>query len=351
MTLQAKFPEVHWVWKGAISFVYEVHPRIVVKAPPSGESERDQFQKELKIYKTLLQQTPCPYIVQCFCYTDNGIFLEYMRDESLSSRIQDNHVRDEHTMRVIKVERLEPLALRKQWMNDLTQAVAFFESLHLAHGDLRPENILLDRNQLKLSDFDNTAEIGTDFETCIAPYGRLLGNNEPDEGRRGSSGLLGPRTEQFALGSLYYLINYSVEVYGDQNLTQDPKEHGPKVVESLQNMDFPNLTSDAPLIDEIIQKCWHNEYKTIADLASEVGMLRSSSPNAKDINVQTLPIPALCRNRKPTTAEVSNDSEPQDDNRGVHQDHLTGDFMSNRAICQDLQHRGLLQLLSTGEPE
>jgi serine/threonine protein kinase len=44
------------------------------------------------------------------------------------------------------------------------QAIAFLESLNLAHGDLRPENILLDRGRLKLSDFDCTAEIGTDCE-------------------------------------------------------------------------------------------------------------------------------------------------------------------------------------------
>lgn len=59
-------------------------------------------------------------------------------------------------------------------MNDLAQAVAFLESLNLAHGDLRPENILLDRDRVKLSDSDGTAEIGTNFEACMAPYGRIL---------------------------------------------------------------------------------------------------------------------------------------------------------------------------------
>ncbi|PGH11750.1 serine/threonine protein kinase [Polytolypa hystricis UAMH7299] len=195
MDIQRRFPGVHWVWKGGISFVYEVHPRIVVKVPKSGEFERDQFHKELKIYEIFSRHPPCPSVVQGFFYTDTGIFLEYMRDVSLSSRIQNNHIRDQQTMTVTKVEKLEPLHLRNKWMNDLAQAVAFLESLNLAHGDLRPENILLDRDQLKLSDFD-----------C-------------------------PRTEQFALGSLYYLINYGFEVYGDRCLTKDPKEHGHKVVD------------------------------------------------------------------------------------------------------------------------
>ena len=128
-------------------------------------------------------------------------------DVSLSSRIQKDHIRDQQTLMVTKVEKLEPLRLQKEWMDSLAQAVTFLESLNLAHGDLRPENILLDGNRLKLSDFDCTAEIGTDFEACMAPYGRILNSNDMDQGqgRRGTSGFLGPRAEQFALGSLYYL--------------------------------------------------------------------------------------------------------------------------------------------------
>ena len=81
-------------------------------------------------------------------------------------------------MVVTKVEKLEPLTLRKKWMNNLAQAIAFLESLNLAYSDLRPENILLDPDRLKLSDFDCTAEIGTYFEACIALYGRVLNNND-----------------------------------------------------------------------------------------------------------------------------------------------------------------------------
>lgn len=62
-----------------ISFVYEIHPRIVVKAPESGEFEEEQFRKEVKIYKIFSQYPPCPSVVQCFLCADNGIFLEYMR--------------------------------------------------------------------------------------------------------------------------------------------------------------------------------------------------------------------------------------------------------------------------------
>lgn len=150
------------------------------------------------------------------------IQLIVLLDFCLSYRIQSNHTRDQQTMVVIEVKKLEPLPLRLQWMDDIAQAVAFLESLNLAHGDLRPEHILLDRDRLKLSDFDCTAEIGLDFEACTYPYGRVLNGNEPDQGQRRSTGFMGPRAEQFVLGSLYYLINYSFEVYGDRCLAKNP---------------------------------------------------------------------------------------------------------------------------------
>ncbi|CAG8132406.1 unnamed protein product [Penicillium olsonii] len=362
MTTQQQFPGLHWIWKGAISFVYEVHPRIVVKVPKSGEFEREQFGKELKVYEMFSRNPPCPSIVQCFFYTDNGIFLEYMRDVSLWCRIQNNHIRDQQTSVVTKVEKLEPLSLRKEWMNDLAQAVAFLESLNLAHGDLRPENILLDRDRLKVSDFDCTAEIGTDFEACMAPYGRILNDNEPDQGRRGSSGFLGPRTKQFALGSLFYLINYGFEVYGDRCLTENPNEHGRKVVDLLQNMEFPELDRE-PLIDNIINKCWHSKYARIAELAAYTDTLPEKPRTKTKAEANLVPewhmgglrnsfrswASVLYRTSEAINPEVANDRKP-DYSHDMGQDS-SEDFSSKKAFCQSLEKRGLLHMLSLGEPE
>lgn len=96
-------------------------------------------------------------------------------------------------------------------MHDLTQPVGFLESLNLAYGYIRPEDILLDRNRLQFADFDCCAETGSDVEVILEPHGR--GSRSP---KRGSLGLLGPRSEPFALGSIYYFINYGHKVYDDQ---------------------------------------------------------------------------------------------------------------------------------------
>lgn len=130
MDIQRELPGVHWVWGGGISLIYEVHPRIVVKVAKSGQEEKDKFRKELKIYEILSRHPPCPSLVQCFYYTIDGIFLEYMRgttpigslaiclltafiDISLAYRQQFNLTRDPETRVVTKLGKLEPLALRK----------------------------------------------------------------------------------------------------------------------------------------------------------------------------------------------------------------------------------------------
>ncbi|KAI9036198.1 uncharacterized protein KD926_002228 [Aspergillus affinis] len=286
-------------------------------------------------------------------------------------------------MVVTTVDKLEPLSLRKEWMNDLAQAVAFLESHGLAHGDLRPESILLDRNRLKLSDFDCTAEIGTIYEACMAPYGRLLNGNESDNGECGTSGFLGPRTEQFALGSLYYLINYGYEVYGDRYLTEDPYGHGPKVVDLLQSIKFPELNGYY-MIDDIIDRCWHNKYGTVRELATHTKTLLGDEIDVMEINgdkkengknttvIHTSFIHRWCMmtsrlfhgslhslgvwwrsimqsiRAKASTAGQNYSDTPGEVDQSRSQQEF---FFSKKALCKDLEERGLLQVLSSDEPE
>lgn len=250
---------------------------------------------------------------------------------------------------VTKVDRLESLALRKEWMNDITQAVAFLESLNLAHGDLRPENILLDGDRLKLSDFDCTAELGTDFEACTAPYGRILNGGEVDQGERGSPGVLGPRTEQFALGSIFYFINYGFEVYRNQCVTENPRDWGIKVMDLLQDMKFPTLDGE-PLIDDIIDKCWHNKYATIAELSTTTKKLFLERNNEIDINTEATPLSESATDKAIQT-EAVNSENPDGFGSDIGQDHSPEDFCSKREFCQSLEKRGLLELLSSGEPK
>ncbi|KAE8406690.1 kinase-like domain-containing protein [Aspergillus pseudonomiae] len=344
MDIQHQFPGVHWVWGGGISFVYEVYPLIVVKVPKSGQEEREKFRKELKIYEILSRHPP---------YTSL-----YMRDIFFADRRQFNLTRDPGSRVVFKMEKLESLMLGKSWMNDLAQGVPFLGSSNLAHGDLRPENILLDRDRLKLSDFDCTAEFGTDFETCLCPYGRLLNSNEADQGIPGTAGLLGPRAEQFALGSVYYFINYGFEVYDNQSLADDPYEHGPKVMDLLQDMKFPQLGGD-PLIEDIINKCWHNQYLTLGDLATHTEtFLKEPQSVAPNHEAAACPRWSTAINRTPPQVWSSLGSQRRsneevnngDDYYNTDQKRSGQRRPSKEKFCQDLEKRRLVRLLTSSRP-
>lgn len=316
MALGSRFQDLPWISWGANCNVYEVNEFVVVKIPkPGGLEEKEQFRNEVKILDLLSHHPHCPQLVSCFLYGDDGIFLEYMKDICLSSRIQYNLTtsRKPGFRQTIKVDKIEPIELRTQWMTDLAKGAAHLESLGLAHGDLRPENILLDQDRLKLSDFDCTMPIGTDMEVCSPPYARDLG---PEAGvDEGSPGKLGARTEQFALGSLFYLINYGFEVYGDQSFGDDPtgRDHYVVVGDLFQRLEFPELNKD-PAIDAIITKCWHGGYASISELATSTTALRGPSVRDPDLMAPEI-------------------------------------FTLRQQQCKDLKDQGLLDALSDYDPQ
>ncbi|KAJ6032633.1 hypothetical protein N7540_003365 [Penicillium herquei] len=124
MATESKFQKVYFVGGGGISFVYQAAPGIVIKVPQSEDFARQQFRHEVEIYKAISKQAACAFIVKRYYSTDDGIFLEYMRDGTLSYRIQINHKFDRKAWVVTPVERLEPLHLRLAWMNDLAQPIS-----------------------------------------------------------------------------------------------------------------------------------------------------------------------------------------------------------------------------------
>ena len=150
-------------------------------------------------------------------------------------------------------------------MAELADAIAWLEALGYAHGDIRPPNLMLDgSDHLKVIDFDNAAQIGSGYEGCHPPYARVLGD-EPAEGTRGGFGSHGPRTETFAIGSVFYYMCRGYEPYEDEWFGED---HGPVVVGLLQEKRFPCLEDDAT--DAVIWKCWYGEYESVENLKTEV---------------------------------------------------------------------------------
>ena len=146
-------------------------------------------------------------------------------------------------------------------------------------------------------------------------------------------------------------------------------------------MEFPKLDGN-PLIDNIIDKCWHNKYVTVSELAAHTKTLLNERTDAMENNengkkesseVVTLKTPSNERWRmgmgsiihgicyglgvwwrsflQSVHDEATIAGRASGDNHDVDQNCMEEEFLSKKEFCQDLEKRGLLRALSSGEPE
>jgi atypical protein kinase C zeta type len=238
---------------GAVGFVYQIDSCVVLKFPRDQNDEC--FSREVEIFDLFEKHSPCPDIVQSFLRVPQGNFLAYLSGGTLEQRLRGNQKGKEH------------LSAIERWAMELSNATAWLESLGYIHGDIRPPNILFDgHDHLKLTDFDSVAEIGTRYDGAAPPWARLLGLEAGDE--NGTFGRCGAKTEQFAIGSIIYFATRGYEPYEMEDLGED---HGPRVVELLQKMKFPDLSGGR--LDQIIEQCWNGQFATLKELARETSLL------------------------------------------------------------------------------
>ncbi len=150
---------------------------------------------------------------------------------------------------------------------------------------------------------------------------------------------------------MYYAIHYKFEAYGDRCLTEDPEEQGRacKIADLLQRMDFPKLDG-TPLIDGVIDNCWHNRYATISELSAYTEKLLNEctdtaghngvgSKGRGDEEVRTsmemVPYPLLHVEITTTERVKANNGDKVD--QTLSEDH----FLSRKTFCLDLEERGL----------
>lgn len=257
---------------GAISWVYRITENIVLKYPRDIASA--ELERENAIYDILERHASCPYIMQSFYRTAKANFLPFML-ASLETRLHRNQRCEKY--KVLQVLRVEDRRLVECWAAELCAADAWLESLGLVHGDLRPANILFDeRDHLKLTDFDCAARIGDASYGSAPPWARLYPDPQTGKGRYG---LYGPKTEQFAIGSLLYCMTRGHEPYGS------PDEDSPEldIVGLFKRGIFPHVDPEGDVLDYIIDRCWTGWYESIKDLAGTATHL----PGATDMGGAT----------------------------------------------------------------
>ncbi|KAF7560054.1 hypothetical protein G7046_g4119 [Stylonectria norvegica] len=262
-TLHHKRPQL--LSLGSTGFAYKLNDLIVVKKGRPGRISR--FSDEQAIFEKLENHALSPYIIRSFHRIPNVTFLEFAPCGDVASLLSAEQTRD--GARVLSVAETQPLDLCYLWMKQLCSAAAWLESLGLCHCDIHPANMLLcSQWHMKLADFDRTLTIGEEISKGTEPFARLLGSEGGSD--RGTYGRAGARTEQFAIGSVFYSLTRGYDLYEDEWWGPD---HELVRMERLQNMEFPVI--GALEADEIIWSCWHDQYETIGGLSSRVEELAS----------------------------------------------------------------------------
>lgn len=142
-------------------------------------------------------------------------------------------------------------------MRQLCCGAKWLEAIGLAHCDIQPANILLgSKFNAKLADFDCSIKVGDNLDCRTEPFARLLGE---EAGQKcGTYGKAGPRTETFAIGSVFYSLMRGHDPYKNEWFGE---RHGRTLVAKFQRMELPPTTKS--VFDGIIRICWVGNFESV----------------------------------------------------------------------------------------
>ena len=242
----------HFLAAGSGAHVYIINDAIVFKTPLSYNNPDDEdiadrkagiesLEREKVIYQTLKKVGPAhPNIIRCYLIVPQGIFLERL-DTTLEFRNRD---RDHYPVNENKIVR---------WTKQLIGAVAFLEQLGLIHGDLRPANILINKDDhVKLTDFGDTVTPGERLRSATPGFSQVcdLKTFRPC--------IASYKSEQLAIGSCIFAISTGTE----------PLQGAKDQVRRFYLNDFPS--TESVIFDKIIQACWKKSYASISVLKDTI---------------------------------------------------------------------------------
>lgn len=257
-------PNMSVIGRGATGIIYQLNEFVVVKKARKGEDEHADHVNEQKVFRFLESRPRIPYLIRCMYQVPNNTFLEFASNGSLAMLLNNHQKRNGgkfESVQILEISQTPTPHDTRRWMRQLCCAAAGFEKAGLAHGDIRPGNILLDSKwNLRLNDLDRSVKIGEDLVAVSEPFGRLL-NHGKDAGTYGKASAW---TENFAIGSVYYTLLRGHEPYETEYWGRD---HFVIMSEKFQNEEFPPLTDSAE--DSIVRKCWNGEYQSVKDLLAE----------------------------------------------------------------------------------
>ena len=214
----------------------------------------ESLDHEKAIYEVLNErESKHPNLLRCIMAIPEGIFLERL----LTTLEFRNRIRESQPVS-------ESTAIR--WTAQLVSAEAYLEELGYIHGDLRPANILLTKeDHVKLCDFDATVRPGERLRTATPGFSQVsdLKTFQPC--------IASCSSEQLAIGSCVFAIGTGTE----------PLQGAVDQVQRFFWNDFPS--THGVIFGEIIQNCWRKRYSSIVEV--EHAIIADLSADHKNVPV------------------------------------------------------------------
>jgi serine/threonine protein kinase len=239
--------------EGAAAHVYVINTAVVLKVPirysnpdpidiTDYAAGLESLEHEKAIYEVLNERKfKHPNLLRCILAIPEGIFLERLAT-TLEFRNRNREKEPVSESTVIR------------WTTQLVSAETYLEELGYVHGDLRPANILLTKDDptkedhVKLCDFGATVTPGERLRTATPGFSQVsdLKAFHPCIASCGS--------EQLAIGSCIFAIETGTEPLQDAEVQ----------VQRFFWNDFPS--THGMIFGKVIQNCWRKRYNSIVEL-------------------------------------------------------------------------------------
>lgn len=225
------------------------------------QESRESIEWEKNIF-AYLNNKGASHLIRSYFHADEGIFMEYIPGGNLHE--------------CIKTATSMEFSRKFYLLYQLVAIVAELAELGLAHGDLRPENFLLDSfDYIKCCDFAATVRLGEPYRRIpwplyIRPASRdILVADEPGQA--------------FSIALPIYFIITGHRPYHTKPLHEAVNLFREGIFPATDGGDFKIYYP----VGEIIRKCWHGEYPKVSALKLDVenagralGIQRHVDPSA-----------------------------------------------------------------------
>jgi serine/threonine protein kinase len=221
------------------------------------QESHESIEWEKEIF-TLLDTKGSSHFIKSYFHAKEGIFMEYVQGRNLSEHIKTNASMD--FMQKFHV------------ISQLIAVVAELAQLGLAHGDLRPENFLLDSSgHIKCCDFAATVQLGKPYRRIPWPlYIKPVSSDVIIADEPGQA---------FSIALSIYFVVTGHRPYHDKQLHEAVNLFREESYPATDGDDFKSLLP----VGEILRKCWHGEYTKITALKADIetaGRALGIRPNA-----------------------------------------------------------------------